>query len=434
MESLMEEDLGASLPMNQDRVPVVGSPLAVRRYASAAMPSGVSRSDGTSVGRWNCICPASGYLRYEMSNLYGFWSCRTKLRVSYCNYSLIGKQGDPRAIGKCHAPSMWAFQSCRFQGIGAFRHSEFLRCCGNQDSENCGDEAAAALIWPSVLWSKRRASEIGGSCVGTDAVQTGRIRRLKRTVSFTFRRPERGLEGGLEGGLQGGLQALLKGAWRGLEGGASPLWSLQWLEGGFKGAWEGLQGGFKGASRRLEKGFKGASRGLEKGLKGAWRWRLRRGLEGGLRRASRGLEKGFKGASRGLEKGFKGASRGLEKGFNGASRWRGLQGGLKGASGASEGLWRGLQGEEGFKAAWWGLQKGFRGLQGGFRKVWRGFEQGSKGAWERLEAAWEVFEKVAPPDHLRLKPITCASNTHLRPPAYSLAPPSLPSTMSWSKF
>ena len=50
MESLMEEDLGASLPMNQDRIPVVGSPLAVRRYASAAMTSGVSRSDGTSVG------------------------------------------------------------------------------------------------------------------------------------------------------------------------------------------------------------------------------------------------------------------------------------------------------------------------------------------------------------------------------------------------
>ena len=50
MESLMEEDLGASLPMNRDRIPVVGSPLAVRRYASAAMTSGVSRSDGTSVG------------------------------------------------------------------------------------------------------------------------------------------------------------------------------------------------------------------------------------------------------------------------------------------------------------------------------------------------------------------------------------------------
>ena len=36
---------------------------------------------------------------------------------------------------------------------------------------------------------------------------------------------------------------------------------------------------------------------------------------------------------------------------------------------------------------------------------------------------------LAPPDHLRLKLLTCASNTHLRPPAYSLAPPSLPSTM-----
>ena len=29
---------------------------------------------------------------------------------------------------------------------GAFRHSEFLRCCGNQqDSENCGDKAAADI-------------------------------------------------------------------------------------------------------------------------------------------------------------------------------------------------------------------------------------------------------------------------------------------------
>jgi len=37
---------------------------------------------------------------------------------------------------------------------------------------------------------------------------TGRIRRLKRTVPFTFRR----LEGGLEGGASRGLQALLKGA------------------------------------------------------------------------------------------------------------------------------------------------------------------------------------------------------------------------------
>ena len=85
--------------------------------------------------------------------------------------------------------------------------------------------------------------------------------------------------------------------------------------------------------------------------------------------------------------------------------------------------WRELQGvgrkkkEEGFKAAWWGLQKDFRGLQEGFGKVWRGFEQGSKGAWK-------AFERVALPDHLRLKPITWA--THLGP--------SLPSTMPCSKF
>ena len=115
------------------------------------------------------------------------------------------------------------------------------------------------------------------------------------------------------GASRGGFKGDFKPFSRGLQGGlkeASPLWSLQGLEGGFKGAWEALQGSFKGASRRLEKGFKGASKGLEKRLKGAWRWRLRSGLEGGLRRASRGLQKGFKGAS----------------------RWRGPQGGLKGAS------------------------------------------------------------------------------------------------------
>ena len=169
---------------------------------------------------------------------------------------------------------------------------------------------------------------------------SGRIRRLKRTVPFTFRRLEGGLEGGASRGASSPSQGGLKEA--------SPLWSLQGLEGGFKEAWEGLQGGFKGAWRGLGKGVKGASRGLEKGFKGASR--------GGLRRAWRGLEKGL----------------------NGALRWRGLQGGLVGAS--------------------------------------RGFEQGSKGAWERLETAWEVFEKVtwllAPQtDHLRLQ--------------YSLAPPSL---------
>ena len=49
---------------------------------------------------------------------------QNKLRVSYY-YSFIGKQGNPRAIGKYDAPSIRAFQSCSFQGIGTFRHSEF---------------------------------------------------------------------------------------------------------------------------------------------------------------------------------------------------------------------------------------------------------------------------------------------------------------------
>ena len=33
----------------------------------------------------------------KMSNLYGILVMQNKLRVSYCNYSLMGKQGDPRA-------------------------------------------------------------------------------------------------------------------------------------------------------------------------------------------------------------------------------------------------------------------------------------------------------------------------------------------------
>ena len=111
-----------------------------------------------------------------------------------------------------------------------------------------------------------------------------RIRRLKRTVPFTFSRDWRG-------------------AWR-----ASPLWSLQGLEGGFKEAWEGLQG--------LQGGFKAAWEGLQ----GAWR--------------------------------------GLEKGFNEASRWRELQGAWRRLQKGFRGLRRV---EEGFKAAWWGRQKCFRG-------------------------------------------------------------------------
>ena len=77
----------------------------------------------------------------------------------------------------------------------------------------------------------------------------GRIRRLKRTVPFTFRRLEGGLEGGASREASSPSQGGLKGASRGLE--------------------KGFKGASRGASRRLEKGFKGASRGLEKGLKGA---------------------------------------------------------------------------------------------------------------------------------------------------------------------
>ena len=45
-------------------------------------------------------------VRHEMSDLYGILVMQNKLRVSYCNYGLIGEQGDPQAIGKFHAPSV----------------------------------------------------------------------------------------------------------------------------------------------------------------------------------------------------------------------------------------------------------------------------------------------------------------------------------------
>ena len=98
---------------------------------------------------------------------------------------------------------------------------------------------------------------------------------------------------------------------------------------------------------------------------------------------------------------------------------------MKGAS-------RGLEG---------GLQKGFRGLRralkvkrasrqlgGGFRRASKGF----KGASERFEGGLSKVRKVLEKGLKRLEKflrrlrrlITCASNTHLRPPAYSLAPPS----------
>ena len=129
---------------------------------------------------------------------------------------------------------------------------------------------------------------------------SGRIRRLKRTVPFTFRRLEGGLEGGGSRGASSPSQGGFKGSWRGLH-------LCEAFKGlGFKGAWEGLQGSFKGASRGLEKGLRRASRGLENGLRRAvWRWRLRRGLQG----AWEGLQGGFKvhgeGASRRLGGGFK---------------------------------------------------------------------------------------------------------------------------------
>ena len=71
---------------------------------------------------------------------------QNKLRVSYCNYCLIDEKGNPGAIGKYDALSVRAFQSCSLQGTGTFRHLELFRCSGDQqDSKNCGNEAAADI-------------------------------------------------------------------------------------------------------------------------------------------------------------------------------------------------------------------------------------------------------------------------------------------------
>ena len=177
---------------------------------------------------------------------------------------------------------------------------------------------------------------------------SGRIRRLKRTVPFTFRR--------LEGGLQGGFKPFS----RGLEGGFTFVKPSR--------AWRGLQGGLRRASR-----------GLQRGLKGAWE----------------GRQGGFKGAWEGLQGGFKG---GLEKGLKGASRWRGLQGAWRGLQGAWEGL------EWGFK-----MKRASRRLGGGFKGVWARFERCLRKAWNGLRSFWEAYVITCASNRSLAPPIlTCA--------------------------
>ena len=232
--------------------------------------------------------------------------------------------------------------------------------------------------------------------------QPGRIRRLKRTVPFTFRT----LEGGLEGGT-------LRGAW---------------LEGGFtfvkpSRAWSPLQG----ASRGLQGGLRRALRGLQGGLRRAWRGLEGEGFEGGLKGAWEGLQGGLRRASRRLQGGLRRASMGLQ-GEGGASR--GLEGGFRRASGAWEGLWRwrGLQGS--LVGASEGLQRASRGLQKGLKGVWARFERCLRKAWSGLRSFWEgcaAWSLAPQTDHLRLQ-------YSLAPPSLLTCAPVLPSTMSWSKF
>ena len=91
----------------------------------------------------------------EMSDLDGILVMQDKLRVSHCNYGFVGEQGHPRAIGKYDAPSVRAFQSCSLHGVGTLRHPKFLRCGGNQqDSKNCGNEAASCINLIECPWVK----------------------------------------------------------------------------------------------------------------------------------------------------------------------------------------------------------------------------------------------------------------------------------------
>ena len=41
----------------------------------------------------------------EVSDLDGILVMQNKLRVSYCNYSFVGEQGHPRAVGQYDVPS-----------------------------------------------------------------------------------------------------------------------------------------------------------------------------------------------------------------------------------------------------------------------------------------------------------------------------------------
>ena len=223
-------------------------------------------------------------------------------------------------------------------------------------------------IFGGSLWFRSRREH--SDRLELAVAKIGRIRRLKRTVPFTFRRLERGLEGRASSKASSPSPGGFKAAWRrlhlceafkGLKGASRGLGRASWASRGLQGE---FQGGFKGS-------FKGASRGLEKGLKGAWRWRLRRELEGGLRRASRGLGEGLKRASpswsfQGLEggfrasrgpygEGFEGGLKGAGESFKGASSQGGLRrGGLQALLTFVPPRWGTLQAPlEGYLRRWW---------------------------------------------------------------------------------
>ena len=112
-------------------------------------------------------------VRHEMPNLYRILVMQNKLRVSYCNYSLIGKQGTRELLGSimphlCEPSSPAASRVLVHSGTpnssGAVAISKTARTAAIR--------LLLTLIWLSVRLSRRRAKEIGSSCVGASVVHT----------------------------------------------------------------------------------------------------------------------------------------------------------------------------------------------------------------------------------------------------------------------
>ena len=119
------------------------------------IPGGLSKGRAAAANRHKL-------LQRPLGLRVGFWSCRT----SSGYLTAASKRETCELLGSV-MPHLCEPSS------RTFRHSEFLRCCGDQqDSENCGNKAAADIDLTKCRLSQRRASEIGIFCVGVNVVHT----------------------------------------------------------------------------------------------------------------------------------------------------------------------------------------------------------------------------------------------------------------------